>query len=132
MLSFINFDNLKILKINSKRMTKTVSRDKYDLLKDKANQWKDRSLEYEQLYEDMLEENEKLLAENNDLQDRLINESENDDNIELKHENHNLRKKLEELTIKYKQIRKQLKQWEKEKEEERLIEKLSKRVASRQ
>ena len=34
-------------------MTKTVSRDKYDLLKDKANQWKDRSLEYEQLYEDM-------------------------------------------------------------------------------
>jgi len=112
-------------------MTKTISRDKYDLLKDKANQWRDRSLEYEQLYEDMLEENEKLLSENNDLQDRLINQSENDD-IELKHENHNLRKKLEELTIKYKQIRKQRRQWEKEKEEERLIEKLSKRVASRQ
>ena len=113
-------------------MSRTVSRDKYEDLKEKASQWRDRALDYERRYEDILEENEKLISENDDLQDRLVNlpESDHSQVAELEKENEELRAKLDKFSVRYKEMRKQLRQWEKEKEEERLLEKLSKRVAA--
>lgn len=111
-----------------------VSRDKYESLKEKASQWRDKTLDYKRRYEDILEENEKLISEIDELQDRLFLFQENDNSreAELKKENEELCEKLNRITIKYKEIRKQIRQWEKEKEEERLLEKLSKRVSTQQ
>ena len=42
----------------------TVSREKYDFLKDKASKWRDNVMDYKRRYENILAENEKLLEEN--------------------------------------------------------------------
>lgn len=108
-----------------------MNRDKYDYLKEKASQWRDKALDYQRRYEDILEENERLISELDDIQDRFILHPDNNREKELEYENEQLRIEVEEFKIKYRDVRKKLRVFEKEKEEEILLEKLSKRFESR-
>lgn len=114
-------------------MSETVSRDKYESLKEKTTQWMEKALEYQSRYETILQENEKLVSENDELQERLLMESEYDKTreIELEQENEILAAKLEKCEAKYKEARKKLKEIESERNEERLLEKLTQRLNKR-
>jgi len=87
-------------------MSRTVSRDKYESMKEKASKWYDKAIEYQSKYEDILEENEKLTY--------------------LEKENIDLRDDIELLKERCKEMNKQLKQFEKEKKKKLLVEELSK------
>lgn len=49
-----------------------VSRDKYDILKDKAIKWQEKAEDYKLRYEKILEENNNLLEENDNLQETVL------------------------------------------------------------
>ena len=53
-------------------MSRTISRDKYESIKEKASQWRDKALDYESRYESIFKENEKLIEQNEQLQDKLV------------------------------------------------------------
>ena len=113
-------------------MTKYINRDKYEIIKEKAYQWREKAEDYKRRYEDILEENNDLITENEDLQNSIIEIPIHDNSreTELEQENTKLQEKIEKLTYKYKDIRNQLRQLEKEKDEERLLEKLTKLVTT--
>lgn len=107
----------------------TVLREKYDTLKKKASQWRDKALKYQKLYQD-------LLLENNELQNRFFIDPDNSETMRLEEELTELREQHDKLCQTYKETRKKLKDLEferkqeklEEKLEDKLIERLSKRV----
>jgi hypothetical protein len=84
-------------------MSKTVSRDKYESMKEKAQKWLDKALDYETKLDDMIDEKDRLESENSQLQDEV-----------------------EFLTERCKNMSMQIKQYEKEKKKKLLVEELSK------
>jgi hypothetical protein len=84
-------------------MSKTVSRDKYESMKNKAQKWLDKALDYEAKLDDMIDEKDRLESENSQLQDEV-----------------------EFLTERCKNMSMQIKQYEKEKKKKLLVEELSK------
>ena len=111
-----------------------VSREKYESLKERAYQWHDKALDYQKMYEDILQENDNLVLENDELQDKLISLTENEHlgNTDLEQENKHLQEKIEKLSKRNKDLRNQIRQWEMEKQEDRLLEKLSKRLVNKE
>jgi len=84
-------------------MSKTVSRNKYESMKEKAQKWLDKALEYETRLEEIVDENDRLELENSQLQDEV-----------------------DFLTERCKELSMQIKQYEKEKKKKLLVEELSK------
>jgi hypothetical protein len=84
-------------------MSKTVSRDKYESMKEKAQKWLDKSLDYQARLDDIIDEKDRLESENSQLQDEV-----------------------EFLTERCKNMSIQIKQYEKEKKKKLLLEELSK------
>lgn len=84
-------------------MSKTVSRDKYESMKEKAQKWLDKALDYETRLDDIIDEKDRLESENSQLQDEV-----------------------EFLTERCKNMSMQIKQYEKEKKKKLLVEELSK------
>ena len=84
-------------------MSKTVSRDKYESMKEKAQNWLDKSLDYETRLDDIIDEKDRLECENSQLQDEV-----------------------EFLTERCKDLSIQIKKYEKEKKKKLLLEELSK------
>ena len=110
-----------------------VSREKYDILKEKAKGWRNKALENIKQLEELQEENEKLQEENDELKDNLqdkLLEITNIENTEFKlnEEVKLLQETLSKYKEKYSHLKKKLKQIQKDFDEERLIEKLSKRI----
>ena len=83
-------------------MSKPVSRDKYESIKEKANKWRDKSLEYQMQNQDI----EKL--------------------------NNELRSEINLLTERCKELNNQIKQFQKEKKKQLLVEELSKHFVSKE
>ena len=86
-------------------MSRTVSREKYNSLKEKASQWREKALDYKNMYENILLENEKLIDENEYLQDNLhdipnIEESNHEREEELEREIYELRHEIKLLNKK--------------------------------
>ena len=84
-------------------MSKTVSRDKYESMKEKAQKWLDKALDYESKLDDIIDEKDRLESENSQLKDEV-----------------------EFLTERCKNMSMQIKQYEKEKNKKLLVEELSK------
>jgi predicted nuclease with TOPRIM domain len=84
-------------------MSKTVSRHKYESMKEKAQKWLDKALDYEAKLDDVIDEKDRLESENSQLQDEV-----------------------EFLTERCKNMSMQIKQYEKEKKKKLLVEELSK------
>lgn len=57
-------------------MSNYVNREKYEIVKEKASQWRDKALDYKGRYENILEENEKLMVQNDELEDKIDNTHE--------------------------------------------------------
>jgi len=53
-------------------MTSYVKREKYEYVKEKGCMWRDKAIDYKRRYDTILEENNKLIKENDELQDKLI------------------------------------------------------------
>ena len=113
--------------INANRAN-VISRKKYDILKDRACKWRDMALDYNRRYDNILLENEKLIEENDELQEKLLSGQDSEDISEIMAENEEMRKELEIYKAKYKELRKQMRLIEKAKEEEILLEKLTQRI----
>lgn len=84
-------------------MSKTVSRDKYESMKEKAQKWLDKALDYEAKLDDVIDEKDRLESENSQLQDEV-----------------------DILTERCKDLSIQIKKYEKEKKKKLLLEELSK------
>ena len=54
----------------------SVSRKKYDALKEKAERWRDKAEDCERRYEDVLAENEQLVLENEELQENRFSSTD--------------------------------------------------------
>ena len=81
---------------NEKMNGDHVSRAKYDTLKGKAERWRDKAVDYEKRYEDILTENEQLTIENEELQDSKLSSVDLMKYSELEDDARQLKKELEE------------------------------------
>ena len=114
-----------------------VSRKKYEELKEKAIGWKESSMEYKNLYEDLLDENERLNMENEDIS-KLENEINClNTNIEKYIENEiclqqdiaKLEDEVNKYKQRYKEAHKKIREWEKKNEMKSIVDELvSKRL----
>jgi predicted nucleic acid-binding Zn-ribbon protein len=82
----------------------SVSREKYDSMKNKGTKWyddcvelKDKVEKFYQMNKTLVEQNEDLLDQIKDLQDSHMNETNNDGMDELETENKTLRKDIRNL-----------------------------------
>jgi len=74
-------------------MSKSVKREKYENIKDKAEQWRDKALEYKDISQTLETENEELLEEIERLDDKLAVDNDEPDQ-ELVRENNILRENV--------------------------------------
>tara|TARA_Y100000389_G_scaffold41070_1_gene35681 strand:- start:8615 stop:9034 length:420 start_codon:yes stop_codon:yes gene_type:complete len=75
-----------------------VPRAKYETLKGKAERWRDKAVDYEKRYEDILAENEQLTLENEELQDNMLSRVDLGKHKELEDDICELKKELDEST----------------------------------
>lgn len=73
-----------------------VPRAKYETLKGKAERWRDKAVDYEKRYEDILTENEQLTLENEELQDNMLSRVDLAKHKELEDDICELKKELDE------------------------------------
>jgi hypothetical protein len=91
---------------NEKKMNGDhVSRAKYDTLKGKAERWRDKAVDYEKRYEDILVENEQLTLENEELQDNKLSSVDLMKYSELEDDARQLKKELEESACREETLR---------------------------
>lgn len=110
-----------------------VARIKYDLLKGKAIRWRDQAINYQTKYEKSLKESEKLIDDNYELQNQNNNlldeiESYRKRTKTILKENEMLIESINTYKNRYRELKSKLKEMQKEKDEERIVEKLSQRV----
>ena len=117
-------------------MNKFTSREKYEYLKKKAEMWREKSLDYKERYDQILEENEKLVTEKDEFQERFVDSDHVLKEVSLlekerEKENNDLRDKLKEVSSRYKEMKKKLCMWEKQNDEEKTTERILKKVMER-